>query len=659
MRIVSLIPSRGSKKNSGSGSSNLHQDGEEILVRLEKGKTAAAFRPTTTNSKKMHAVTIQGETPGQQTSKASKIMKLIVGDDDDDAEREAPVSSRSNNIDVFHPTTGPADIEAPTSSKTLPKSVLLANGKRAYPKEKWVKNTVPLPSSTPPMSSPTKATMPKKIHTQNRPCTTATDGVKHSSFDYESTVPDDYLKHCSQKNGGKYQVDKHSLVKPMILANYHQRTRAGGCDDDDRYRASTPLVRQNSSDDEIAMWRSEDEEDDDADNDNADNDGGDWDMNLMPVDIIMQREEDDDAATLNSMEMVHYDPKNVQVLTAEHRFDPQERSMSNPYGRRNNKQALNPVTLNKPTSFIQRLKTSHFSQKKKMTITPPQGRNPSGFKKRSKTRPVVPTKGRTMSSVSGSGSEEEDDDGDDDETHTSFPSLLDEDYDDEEEDDDIDGEDEDGNYDDLLNDNLSSCSSGSLSEGAQEEYRKERRANHRRQAWKSRWDRLTFIPRFSKNTKDHEENEEEYSSDEDEDDSIFYTETDTVEAELKGQTKGRPRKEQEPLPWEDSNTSSPKNKNRSFFGKKQRRTVEDLPFPRSDSFDTTLLHTSDRYRDIFDDLDVLKPGRVYLPPPESRRSLGSTTDLTAGSAKQHTQRWPQQQQQKQKGGLLKSFFQRR
>jgi hypothetical protein len=113
---------------------------------------------------------------------------------------------------------------------------------------------------------------------------------------------DDYLQDCSIY--GKYQIDKKSLVESKFRDKVY----------DERY--GIPAIQSNnSSEDGIARWRSSDEEDDEDDENEPD-----WDMRLdRSMKIKIMPIEPDDDATMTSLEMIHFNPGQTKVLAPEHR----------------------------------------------------------------------------------------------------------------------------------------------------------------------------------------------------------------------------------------------------------------------------------------------------------------------------------------------------
>ena len=114
MRIVSLIPSRGSQKHDDSMLEN--NDDANICTAgvLEKTKAASAFRQAPSQSRQ----------------------------DESDDEREPPSfdDRRRKDMNIFLPTTGPADHEKELGRCVNPPvSSMSGTSKRIYPKEKWAK----------------------------------------------------------------------------------------------------------------------------------------------------------------------------------------------------------------------------------------------------------------------------------------------------------------------------------------------------------------------------------------------------------------------------------------------------------------------------------------------------------------------------------------
>ena len=597
MRIVSLIPSRGSKKNAAAddGGSMFEHDDDEIFMTggLEKKKAASAFRHTPTGDR--------------------------AGDHHHGDEREPPSFSgrRRTDMDVFLPATGPVEHEKGLGRcASPPPAASMNNSKRKFPKEKWVKHTAAESDS----------------------------GAQKSSF--ESMA--DYRKRCSQNN--KHPIDKHITEEPRIRyhSNIEQREEIV---EDDRYRSASPIRSRGSSEDGIAQWRSSEDEDDK-------NSGDDWDMKMEDpaLAVIMVPNSggtDSDTATVTSLEMIHFDPQRVQVLGTEHRFHPHGAVsfQSNEESLAKNKKKGSKAFWSKRLS-----KSRFLAQNKKETHS-------------GKHAPSRPTKGRTMSSLSNSGSSGsfDSDDDNDDVTRESCEieqsraasknrakvSLLDEELDEE--------EDEDPQSD-------CSASSGSLSEGEQKRYRKERRAEHRRRLWKKRWE--LFVPTMSKHIEEEEEEEDSRCGDDNIPPTTITTPYQTPSArysapeQKSSQTNQKAsggllsflrRNESPPLPWEEDKPES----SHGLFGakKKQIRSVNDLPFPRSESLDGSLLEVRDKYRDIFEELEVLKPPPAHIQVDSQEATVESSRNTTysAGSAKKPIRR----RTQKGIGHAVRKVFLRR
>ena len=179
--------------------------------------------------------------------------------------REPPNGNRGES-----PSRHMLDIPHITSTSTG--SIVKPDGKRIYPKEKWV-----------PPASPIE----NRINSESGKI----------SLDSDDGILNDYSKN------GKYKIDKKSLMESKVLGGAY----------DGRYDVA-PILSNNSSEDGIAKWRSYDEEEDE------DGDVPDWDMSLdRSMKIAIMPAEPDDDATLTSLEMVHFNPQQAKVLAPEHR----------------------------------------------------------------------------------------------------------------------------------------------------------------------------------------------------------------------------------------------------------------------------------------------------------------------------------------------------
>jgi len=451
------------------------------------------------------------------------------------------------------------------------------SGKRQYPKEKWFKRETPAPS----------------LHdTRGRRCKADTDSL-------DST--DDYLRSYSKY--GKYQIDKHSLIAPRYNDNDDQVYNK-----DVRYLSSPAAFRRSSSDDDVARWRSADEDDD------SEFDSPDWDENVeirddVAVDVLEASAHvfSEDEGDLTSLEMVNFDPKNVQVLTSEHHV----------------------LSTQHRGSFEEENEIAHKISKRMMKSQRRYGRG------RVKPDEIEVLQGRdgrgarVLSSISHSGSFPESASKSTRNSSAShrhemqgMASLIDDEMD-EELDEELESE---ADYSDELSDadygeelSEASGSSGSFSLHAQMQFRKKQRAEHRRRLWKkSAVDFLLF-----RSTKGGTDSRKKSLAD-----PPGVRPTGSVSRKSPTSTMVKKRgvfgffggrnatngshDEADHLPWEDQPTANTSKLH--FFMQKLRgeqqphRSGDDLPFPKSDSFDASLA-SHDKYREIIDDLMTMSHNR--------------------------------------------------
>ena len=529
------------------------------MARLDAKKPASTLRPAKINA--------HNDQPGHNQDTRNG----------DDTDRDSSSMDRRDDRHVFVPSTAPA-LEKESSSPVVNAA---KNGKRQFPKEKWV-------------SSPTS-------------------GTNFQNASFESM--DDYLKDCT--HFGKYQVDRHSLVDQKLVNSAKDSPAINNRNTiTDRYGgAALDLIRKTSSEDDIAAWRSDDEEDyyDEDPWDEAIEDPVMLSKTIKPRTHPDDNSNEESATSLQSHEMGYYNPKGVQILTNEQRFIPQtEISFRN--------HEIAPVKKKKSWGLKISTKNRHHISRDHSGLTRTEG--------------PVPSHGRTMSSISNSNSENDEDEG----THeleqsktrkhvnhhfVNLPkgmsgSLLDEEIDDDDED--IESKDE--------VDDLSRCSnsSGSLSYSEQRKYRKARRAEHRRRIWRRRLQHLErFVPRLL-----GQENENERGNRKNRNNDMILqrdneTDLSNTDAACSASTYSKTKMPMFGVPTEKH--SPPKHKTRflrfrrgnqadllpwekpgkmSWF-RKERRSVDDLPFPTYHSFDGSLLEACDRYRDILEDLKAISP----------------------------------------------------
>eukprot|EP00797_Seminavis_robusta_P026638 Sro488_g153140.2 (747) ;mRNA; f:41647-43887 len=192
-------------------------------------------------------------------------------------------SSASRELEDFYRKRSAAPVKAntfPASSNSSVKSTPIS--RQAYPKEKWVR---PAPSLL------------------------RVESVTDNTVD----SMDDFLKQYTQY--GKYEVDKTSLINSKL--------RDPNDWEDDRYEGYFSPDRSYSSDDGIALWRSEDEESSASDRSSEEDD---WDEDVVhsrkaanrKISVRAVSTYDDDEHT-ESFEMMSYDPDETQTLNSDHR----------------------------------------------------------------------------------------------------------------------------------------------------------------------------------------------------------------------------------------------------------------------------------------------------------------------------------------------------
>ena len=594
---------------------------QEPTFRFKSAK-AKTHRDTPRHDSLVGATAVdEGRNPGSTIIRRGRIGRSgRSGEDADDEEsRQQPprVVSRRRHTDMDY--QGREDLEQgyrrrtepPTTARTFPAGldrnkikVSPATGKRQYPKEKWVR--------PPP---------PPALHELPR----ANSEAGFNSLD--ST--DEYLKDYSRF--GKYQIDKRSLMQPRFRDNYRE-------DDDERYGSFGSPLRSHSSDDDIAMWRSADECDD-----MDDEDGPDWDMSLMKdiahsVAIVASDTAGEDE-TLGSLELVHFNPDKVQVLSHEHRVPGKPISFPD-----TTKDQGTLESKSKRASIMRVRKQNRRRRMKSKTYLP------DGFITQKSKKDVRGA--RTMSSLSGS---------------TSFDgskgfakiligrgkyrhniaSLLDEDDDD-------DDEDYDGDYDDCIS-AASTGSSGSLPLETQEKFRKQRRAEHRRKIWKSRaadtLSLLSFRGDSSSRASSHQNTAPLHHN------KPARRALPTASSSIHGReskassitrsisklfSRSKKKEDDDRLPWEERGKEGILQRAaNTILQSHQRRTVEDLPLPKSDSFDSTFAGR-DKYQGFMEEnnlVQVLRPDETFAIRVESNQvdqassvtvsSLGSSLPKTA------------------------------
>jgi hypothetical protein len=535
------------------------------------------------------------------------------------------------------------------------------NGRRAYPKEKWV--------------SPA----PALLHVETE---------EETSGDVQSVDSmDDFLK--TYEKFGKYAVDTTSLIA----------SRMSGPDLQERYdyMYSNPR-RSYCSDDDIAKWRSEDEDDSSEEDD--------WDVSFARPrsKVAIMASPNDDEVTLESFEMMHYDPRKVQTLTSEHRLQQKNGLLGHTTVKKATKKLAKKMTKNgrkaKPDPRARGNETRHWNS----SARKPQFRHKGARRE----------KQRTLSSMSDSGASDDDGAsckkrrskdrdrlGDSDSNSSSSLSIL------EQKSFRKDHRKEHSrwlaetrkngkgvpyprvNSNTTDEDELSQASSGSLSERAQKRFRTQMREKHfkwlaqkKKQEKKKEKEsdeedtsdkgdnhaqtRISFraMPR-SKSSYTKPESRKTIRSNKTNRNSnrsriwgLFRrqpTKRDRLIEELmakfdeRDKSKGEGENEDEDeveaaadnarrsvnkLPWEEPKMIEPKGFAQQVLAtirppKQPVRTVEDLPFPKSDSFDKTFVST-DKYVEIIKELPALVPGGDDYGEAIAGAPVCSSTECSAG-----------------------------
>lgn len=356
-----------------------------------------------------------------------------------------------------------------------------------------------------------------------------------------------------------YLEDYSNYGKYIIDEKSLFKTKYG--EEDDRYFPD--ILNRNSSESGVARWRSEDEEDEEKEE-------PDWDMGLvdksMQIAIVPAEAEEAEDATITSMEMVHFNPMQAKVLAVEDRV---------------------PVKTNKVVSFEEL--DNDGGEAQRQTNEKALGKLTKRFRGTAlrrwmMRRPMAGNQKRTSESESLSEEEEFEFD-----RHGPIERI-----------------DEEEQEESPL---IEGGSSASYEEAAEYErqlqyqFRKKENARGR-----------PLRPMYPV-----------YYSDDEEDKAAA-----ALNVEQKSFPKGtnKPQwrglisrffvvQEPEPLPWEEGEDTNGSKRflMRSFY-KEKRRSVEDLPFPKSESFDNSLVGI-DRYR--LDGLPQLRPKYASGTSPSSSR----------------------------------------
>lgn len=530
--------------------------------------------------------------------------------------RGRPTSAKSLPIKQRKKKETQNPMKQPSSTKTFPSSKNKATKQqegRRYPDEKWVPPSL---------------------------------GLVRAESNASSVDPllNNYAKF------GKYDVDRTSLIQPLKLES-----------DAERYGASSPplVALSNSFDSGAPEWRSEDEDDD----------GPDWDMSMVSSkgrSAKVSKKEDDGTT---SMDMNSYDGTKVQVLTDKHRFDSlldkdpmpsdEEKNLSSSSSIKRWMKTSKKSKTGKSSKKGKKKKGKQGSKKSKAKknalVQSGSGSSlgeyqaPDQGSKRSlsflRTQPLmrdIPSRTKTMSTMSNSVpfSLKEDEKSRSRQRDVAASSSAESESGEDDKYSEYGVENEDG----CGEDDLSACSSGSLSTRAQMEFRRKKREEH------LRWLKKRRRERSKGNWKDLEPLD---SDDWDDYNSEDRAKASKAKSSMKGSDIMAPNREQKggflglfkrknkrdknqneetiskALPWEEKDKSQKKGLLHrvaaTLLPKKDKvNSVEDLPFPASDSMDGSLAELDrDRYHEILDQLPTLTPASYDIAKDGSTGSVSS------------------------------------